>query len=231
MGYDECDYSEYCYVAYVDYEGEYQETDCESFDSYFGDDWSDWSDDETCLYNEGGDCAEMLAGDIENLQYCWFNSTYDYCIEEEIFCNATIRVDDQWYNTTCDEIEEIFEIEDDSYYSGSDECEMMPFEMDCMEGMEEVFDSCWASMTIDTCSGETESCWMEIVMDGVDYSDFCDEIENQFAYSDYYDYCDELDYTEEADCMFMVPEDMMSIVTSCEFEEEFDGCSHDSYWC
>jgi hypothetical protein len=45
-----------------------------------------------------------------------------------------------------------------------------------MEGMEEVFDSCWASMNIDTCSGETESCWMEIVMDGVDYSDFCDEI-------------------------------------------------------
>jgi len=230
MGYDECDSSEYCIVEYVDYDGVMQEADCDSFESDFGDDWSDWDDEDTCLENFEGDCSLMLSEEIDNLEYCWLEESWDECLDEYVFCNADLLVDGTWYNTTCDAIEEMFEIEDDSYYSGEEECDLENIEYDCVNNFEDIdnLERCDMLVRYDTCSGEFESCWMDVVVDGEAISYFCDEmVEYLYSSTD----CDEMDYVEYADCMFMIPEDMMEVVTSCEFEVEFNGCTGNEYMC
>jgi hypothetical protein len=107
----------------------YSYGDYSDYDYYYDDDY------ECGQQNESGDCLEMLAEyNIDGLEYCWYNETYDWCDDSSHFCNATVLIHGEWHNSTCDDLEEHFGIYDgDMYEDWDSECAQWEGPFDCME--------------------------------------------------------------------------------------------------
>jgi len=69
-----------------------------------------WSSNQSCEEADGGDCMYMFEG-IEGIEYCHYNSSFDSCTQEDLFCNATVKTTEGiWYNDTCQALEEYFSL-------------------------------------------------------------------------------------------------------------------------
>jgi len=141
----------------------------------------------------------------------------------------------------------MFDINDDysdnDDFSGDDECDMMYEEGDCMstmadapEEMLELFDSCWYSLEIDSCTGEDVYCWMEIGFDGETYEGFCDTIEEWFSPDGDNFECEEGEsrlVEEVGDCKAAMEMDGHHVegLDWCEYTVVYDECSGEEMEC
>jgi len=117
----DCEGWEECYAeVYVN--GEFHEGTCDEIEEHFGmdHDYSSGDDEETCTqWGEPLDCYYDFYMEVEGLWECEYRETYD--CNDEYKCKARAQIYDDWYELPCDEMEELFGL-DDSDFSGDDEC-------------------------------------------------------------------------------------------------------------
>lgn len=113
-----------------------------------------------CVVDFVDDCMVYMM-EVEGIEYCMSEGSYDDCTGEEFECNAEVMVSGQWYNETCDVVMEMFGIEDE-YSDNEDECEIVT-DVSC--GLEDFLDHCVISGGYDSCLDE-EICNVEWMVEG-----------------------------------------------------------------
>jgi hypothetical protein len=219
--YDSCSWEELdCYVEFS-MDNENYNGACEDFESWFDYSFSEYDDCDVIV--EEGDCLEEFSEQAEslglNLQYCSFNSTYDDCTGSEIWCNATVMVDNTWYNDTCDFLEIMFEMESD----WESDCIVYEVE-DCMADMMEIegIEYCMYSAEYDECTGEDYGCNAEVMVSGQWFNDTCDAVMEMFGVSEEDFYSDEEWYSDREDSY--TDECIHETETSCGLEDFLEHC-------
>jgi len=112
------------------------------------------------------DCMEYVEH-VDGIESCTYDTRYNACTYEEIYCNAVITINGEVHQGTCEDIEAYAsgsgDYNDYNDYNdyGDDECVQF-VEDDCMDMFPEVegVESCWYNMMVDVCTGEDdmESC-------------------------------------------------------------------------
>jgi hypothetical protein len=160
--YDECAGEQSCSASWT-YDGrDYDDYDCHYFNQWF----ENIQTPEECIETKSDSCLN----DTESIgaTYCWYDAVYDTCLQEEISCNATVTIDGQDYQGTCDELQEQFGLTDDEDdEDDEEECGVVTFPTyDCLDDLHEVgglytyFESCVIEVTLDTCT-EDITCYAE----------------------------------------------------------------------
>jgi hypothetical protein len=143
-GLEECWYESYadscgdswCNASLL-YAGEWYNDTCENLETAFSDYLSNDTNCEEIV--SSGDCSVFF--DDANLEYCWYNSTFDSCTGEEYWCNATAYYGGEWYNDTCDYLESML-----NSSSSDEDCYEMVDSGDCsgfFPEMADMIDYCY----------------------------------------------------------------------------------------
>lgn len=230
---DACTGEEISCNATARYHNETINGTCTDMLDYFGIDMSEGDDE--CVWEDEGDCMEMVGEFIEGIESCSYWYVYDECTGEDISCDVSAFINGEWIENTCDWFEENYELP-----SEDDDC--VEWETyDCMDMIPEEFMDSVTSCTYDSaynyCDDYEMECWATVEMNGVYLEDTCDGMMDEFniepSYGDW-SYGDDEEcgvYEEEGDCMEMLAEYNIEGVESCYYWHSYDECTdEESCW-
>jgi hypothetical protein len=222
----------WCY-AELEVMGQAISGNCDDLEEQFGFEDIDDEECETEIMQERGDCMDDIAQYVDGMTECFYEASFDLCIEEELHCHAMVVVHGESYEGTCDELSEQFNIpeEDDDHECEAYQCEE---EYDCKDEFIDKVDHCKKFMCVNSCTHH-EECMIEFrAKDGqegrVDCETFFMHMEDDHHDDDHHDDDDCGIMEEEYDCMDMAAEHV-EFMDECTFVEKYDVCRDEVIEC